>query len=170
MHLLNNDPAEAIKDLQNLIKKNEQDDAALKAVMELHELQPPARASESGLRARVRVLMNNRRTRLAREYLLYLVDKFPKSLSASQYYYLIARSLVFDGRLEEAFQGYLRCSSQFPASDWGIFCKYQAGNTALRKLDYAAAARQRVIDQYSIHAIAAQYQASYEELMSRSRE
>ena len=142
LHLSRNQPAEAVKDLQNLIKKNEQDDAALQAALDLHELQPPSRSSESGLRQRVRVLMNNRHTRLARDYLEYLLDKFPESLSASQYRYLTARSYVFDGQLERAFKGYLQCYTQFPASDWGIFCKYQAGNTALRKLSYSTAARE----------------------------
>ena len=142
LHLPRNQPAEAIKDLQNLIKKNEQDDAALQAALDLHELQPPSRSSESGLRQRGRVLMNNRHTRLARDYFKYLLDKYPKSLSAPQYRYLLARSYVFDGQLEKAFESYLQCYNQFPASDWGIFCKYQAGNTALRKLSYPSAARE----------------------------
>ena len=142
LHLSRNQAAEAVKDLQNLIKKNEQDDAALQAALDLDELQPPSRSSESGLRRRASVLMNNRHTRLARHYLKYLLDKFPESLSASQYRYLTARSYVFDGQLEKAFEGYLQCYTQFPASDWGIFCKYQAGNTALRKLSYSAAARE----------------------------
>ena len=142
LHLPRNQPAEAIKDLQNLIKKNEQDDAALQAALDLHELQPPSRSSESGLRQRGRVLMNNRHTRLARDYFQYLLDKYPKSLSAPQYRYLLARSYVFDGQLEKAFESYLQCYNQFPASDWGIFCKYQAGNTALRKLSYPSAARE----------------------------
>ena len=98
LHLPRNQPAEAVKDLQNLIKKNEQDDTALQAALDLHELQPPSRSSESGLRQRVRVLMNNRHTGLARDYLEYLLDKFPKSLYAPQYRYLTARSYVFDGQ------------------------------------------------------------------------
>ena len=142
LHLSRDQAAEAVKDLQNLIKKNEQDDAALQAALDLHELQPPSRSSESGLRQRARVFMNNRRTRLARKYLEYLLDKFPKSLSAPQYRYLTARSYVFDGQLERAFENYRQCYTQFPASDWGIFCKYQAGNTALRKLSYSTAARE----------------------------
>ncbi len=142
LHLPGNQAEEAVKDLQNLIKKNERDDAALQAALDLDELQPLSRSSESGLRQRARVFMNNRRTRRAREYLEYLLDKFPRSLSAAQYRYLTARSYVFDGQLEKAFDGYLQCYARFPTSDWGIFCKYQAGNTALRKLSYAAAARE----------------------------
>ncbi len=142
LHLPRNQPGEAIKDLRNLIKKNEDDDAALQAALELHELQPPSRSSESELRQRGRVLMNNRRTRLARTYFQYLLGKYPKSLSAPQYRYLTARSYVFDGQLEKTFENYLQCYSQFPASDWGIFCKYQTGNTALRKLSYPAAVRE----------------------------
>lgn len=142
LHLSSNQLEEAIKDLRNLIKRNEQDDTALQAALDLHGLQPPSRSSESGLRQRGRVLMNNRRTRLARDYLKYLLEKYPGSLSAPQYRYLMARSYVFDGQLEKAFESYLQCYTQFPASDWGIFCKYQAGNTALRKLSYPSAARE----------------------------
>ena len=142
LHLPREQPGEAIKDLRNLIKRNEQDDAALQAALELHELQPPSRSSESELRQRGGVLMNNRHTRLARDYFKYLLGKYPKSLSAPQYRYLTARSYVFDGQLEKAFENYRQCYSQFPASDWGIFCKYQTGNTALRKLSYPSAVRE----------------------------
>ena len=51
----------------------------------------------------------------------------------------MARSYVFDGQLEKAYEGYRECYAEFPSADRGIFCKYQAGNTALRKLSYPTA-------------------------------
>ncbi len=138
-HLPRNHPAEAIRDLQNLIKKSTKDDVALQAVLDLHDLLPLAESSESGIRQRVNILVSNRRTKMARDYLDYLLGKFPRSLSAPQYRYLVARSYVFDGQLEKAYEGYRECYAEFPSADRGIFCKYQAGNTALRKLSYPTA-------------------------------
>ncbi len=142
LHVPRNNSPEAIRDLQNLIKKNAKDDVALQAVLDLHKLLPLSESAESGLRRRVNVLMSNRRTRLARNYLTYLLETFPRSLSAPEYQYLMARSYVFDGQLERAYEGYRQCYAEFPSTDFGVFCKYQAGNTALRKLSFTTAVQE----------------------------
>jgi soluble lytic murein transglycosylase len=142
MHLVKQTPSEAISDLTALIEINQKDDVALSAANDLYQLQPLPLSSESGIRIRTMVFMNNRQTKRTREYLAHLLEHYPESVSAPEYHYLQARTYAMDGHLSRALQSYREGYTRYPMSDWGIYCKYQAGNTALRLKNYTEAVQE----------------------------
>ncbi len=142
IHLVRQAPSEAITDLKTLIELNQRDDVALSAANDLYQLQPLSLSSESSIRIRTMVFMNNRQAKRTREHLTYLLEHYPKSISAPEYHYLQARTYALDGQLSRALQSYRDIYTRYPTSDWGIYCKYQAGNTALRLKIYTEAAKE----------------------------
>lgn len=141
-HLVRQAPSEAITDLQTLIELNQKDDVALSAANDLYQLQPLPLSSESSIHIRTMVFMNNRQAKRTREYLAYLLEHYPKSISAPEYHYLQARTYALDGQLSRALQSYREIYTHYPTSNWGIYGKYQAGNTALRLKNYTEAAKE----------------------------
>ncbi len=139
IHLDLDENREAINDLERLLVKSERDDVAFRAARELHRLQPATELHEGEARRRARVFLNNRDGATAREYLRYLIEKFPRSLARDQYAYLWARTLDIQGRLQAARAAYLEAYRQHPSSSWGVYSRYLAGNLALRAKDYPEA-------------------------------
>ncbi len=137
-------------ELSLLMAANENDDIAYRAARELHKLQPLERLGETDTRRRARVFLNNRQTDTARPYLQKLLRDFPKSPSADEDAYLLARSYSFDGDFKKTIDAYNESYRRYPATYWGLFSKYLTGNMYLRLDDYQEAieAYRYIIDRH----------------------